>query len=100
VKVGTPQLPEIGASVGERVFEPTALQLFAFSASTWNGHRIHYDRDYAREQEGYPDILVQSHLHACFLAPSAARSRASAAPRAAPRSASRSRSETRRISSA
>ena len=69
--MGTPQLPEIGASVGERVFEPTALQLFAFSASTWNGHRIHYDRDYAREQEGYPDILVQSHLHACFLAQTA-----------------------------
>jgi hydroxyacyl-ACP dehydratase HTD2-like protein with hotdog domain len=45
---------------------PTHLQLFMFSAVTWNAHRIHYDPEYARE-EGYPDILVQSHLHASFL---------------------------------
>jgi hydroxyacyl-ACP dehydratase HTD2-like protein with hotdog domain len=68
VTVGAPrQLPEVGEAFGEHVFEPTAVQLFAFSAVTWNEHRIHYDRDYAREQEGYPDVLVQSHLHACFL---------------------------------
>lgn len=48
------------------VVEPTAVQLFRFSAATWNAHRIHYDRAYAQE-EGYPDVLVQSHLHACFL---------------------------------
>jgi hydroxyacyl-ACP dehydratase HTD2-like protein with hotdog domain len=45
---------------------PTRLQLFMFSAATWNAHRIHYDPDHARD-EGYPDILVQSHLHASFL---------------------------------
>jgi len=49
------------------VRSPTAVQLFAFSAVTWNSHRIHYDADYARNEEGYPDVLVQSHLHACFL---------------------------------
>jgi hydroxyacyl-ACP dehydratase HTD2-like protein with hotdog domain len=45
---------------------PTRVQLFAFSAATWNAHRIHYDPDYARD-EGYPDIIVQSHLHANFV---------------------------------
>lgn len=45
---------------------PTTVALFRFSAATWNPHRIHYDTGYAR-QEGYDDILVQSHLHGCFL---------------------------------
>lgn len=55
-----------GAAIPQLVVEPTAVQLFQFSAATWNAHRIHYDSAYARE-EGYPDVLVQSHLHACFL---------------------------------
>lgn len=46
--------------------EPTAVQLFRYSAITWNAHRIHYDKDYAAT-EGYPDVLVQSHLHGAFL---------------------------------
>lgn len=46
---------------------PTAVQLFAFSAATWNTHRIHYDADYARDVEGYPGVLVQSHLYGCVL---------------------------------
>jgi hydroxyacyl-ACP dehydratase HTD2-like protein with hotdog domain len=46
---------------------PDAVQLFRFSAATWNAHRIHFDQDYARQQEGYPDILVQSHLHGALL---------------------------------
>lgn len=49
---------------------PGNVQLFRFSAVTWNAHRIHYDAEYARS-EGYPDILVQSHLHGCFLAQAA-----------------------------
>jgi hydroxyacyl-ACP dehydratase HTD2-like protein with hotdog domain len=49
---------------------PGNVQLFRFSAATWNAHRIHYDSEYARS-EGYPDILVQSHLHGCFLAQAA-----------------------------
>jgi hydroxyacyl-ACP dehydratase HTD2-like protein with hotdog domain len=59
---------QVGDAIPDLVREPTEVQLFAFSAATWNSHRIHYDREYAREQEGYPDVLVQSHLHACFLA--------------------------------
>ncbi|GAA3942454.1 hypothetical protein GCM10023085_25320 [Actinomadura viridis] len=56
--------------VGDRLPEtrhvPTRLQLFRYSAVTWNTHRIHFDPDYAA-QEGYPDVLVQSHLHGAFL---------------------------------
>jgi hydroxyacyl-ACP dehydratase HTD2-like protein with hotdog domain len=63
----TPQ-PQVGDALAPLVRVPTEIQLFAFSAATWNTHRIHYDRTYAREAEGYPDVLVQSHLHACFLA--------------------------------
>jgi len=62
-----PTAAEVGAAIPELVREPTSTSLFAFSAATWNTHRIHYDAAYARE-EGYPDMLVQSHLHACFLA--------------------------------
>ena len=35
-------------------FTPSPTTLFRFSALTFNGHRIHLDRDYARESEGYP----------------------------------------------
>ncbi len=36
--------------------------LFRFSALTYNGHRIHYDRPYATEVEGYPDLVVHGPL--------------------------------------
>lgn len=39
---------------------PTAL--FRYSALTFNGHRIHYDRDYAREVEGYAGLVVHGPL--------------------------------------
>jgi 3-methylfumaryl-CoA hydratase len=38
--------------------------LFRFSALTYNGHRIHYDRDYATTTEGYPDIVIHGPLMA------------------------------------
>lgn len=59
--------PVVGGLVGPVEWRPTAIQLFRFSAVTWNSHRIHYDQAYART-EGYPDTLVQSQLHGCFLA--------------------------------
>ena len=46
---------------------PTEVQLFRFSAATSNPHRIHFDLPYA-QSEGYPGVVVQSHLHASFLA--------------------------------
>lgn len=36
--------------------------LFRFSALTYNGHRIHYDRPYATGSEGYPDLVVHGPL--------------------------------------
>jgi 3-methylfumaryl-CoA hydratase len=41
--------------------------LFRFSALTFNGHRIHYDRDYARDEEGYPGLVVHGPLLATLL---------------------------------
>lgn len=55
-----------GAAVSPLTVNPTAISLFRFSAVTWNPHRIHYDRAYAAT-EGYPDVLVHSHLHGSWL---------------------------------
>lgn len=41
--------------------------LFRFSALTYNAHRIHYDRDYARS-EGHPDLVVHGPLQAILMA--------------------------------
>jgi hydroxyacyl-ACP dehydratase HTD2-like protein with hotdog domain len=47
---------------------PDERQLFFFSAATYNGHRIHYDTDWARTVEGYDDVIVQGPLQAALLA--------------------------------
>ena len=41
--------------------------LFRFSALTFNAHRIHYDRDYAMQVEGYPGLVVHGPLTAMLL---------------------------------
>ena len=46
---------------------PDEVDLFRFSAVTFNGHRIHYDRRYATEVEGYPDLVVHGPLIASKL---------------------------------
>ena len=46
---------------------PDATQLFRFSALTFNAHRIHYDRDYARNVEFYPGLVVQGPYIATLL---------------------------------
>jgi hydroxyacyl-ACP dehydratase HTD2-like protein with hotdog domain len=51
---------------GDGTYRHSHLQLFRFSAVSWNSHRIHYDADYARS-EGFPDVVVQSTLHACTI---------------------------------
>lgn len=38
------------------------VQLFRFSALTYNAHRIHYDRPYAIKAEGYPDLVIHGPL--------------------------------------
>lgn len=42
--------------------------LFRFSALTYNAHRIHYDRTWATEVEGYPGLVVHGPLQAVGLA--------------------------------
>ena len=41
--------------------------LFRYSALTFNGHRIHYNRPYAMECEGYPGLVVHGPLVATLL---------------------------------
>ncbi|OBK48170.1 MaoC family dehydratase [Mycobacterium sp. 1081908.1] len=59
-------------AVGDRMPTLTVTvdetQLFFFSASTYNGHRIHYDKEWARTVEGYDDVLVHGPLQAALLA--------------------------------
>jgi 3-methylfumaryl-CoA hydratase len=40
------------------VWCPGPVELFRFSAATFNAHRIHYDAPYAQRVEGYPDLVV------------------------------------------
>ena len=47
---------------------PDSVLLFRFSALTFNAHRIHYDLPYAREEEGYPGLVVHGPLTAILLA--------------------------------
>lgn len=50
-----------------RTVAPDTRLLFRFSALTLNAHRIHYDRDYARDVEGYPGLVVHGPLTAMLL---------------------------------
>ena len=50
-----------------RTVNAGAVMLFRYSALTFNGHRIHYDRDYCRDVEGYPGLIVHGPLIATFL---------------------------------
>ncbi len=46
---------------------PSPVLLFRYSALTYNGHRIHYDRDYARNEEGYPGLVFHGPLTVTLL---------------------------------
>ncbi len=66
-----PAAPE--ASAWEERFLPDDVSLFRFSALTFNGHRIHYDRRYAQEVEGLRDTVVHAPLLALLLLDAASR---------------------------
>ena len=51
----------------ERQTQADAIILFRYSALTFNAHRIHFDRDYMRDVEGYPGLLVHGPLLANLL---------------------------------
>jgi 3-methylfumaryl-CoA hydratase len=50
-----------------REIVPDPVMLFRYSALTFNGHRIHYDRSYVTEVEGYPGLVVHGPLTATLL---------------------------------
>ncbi|MFN3163100.1 MAG: MaoC family dehydratase N-terminal domain-containing protein [Pseudohongiellaceae bacterium] len=60
------QPPEHQAEYTRSVSADPAL-LFRYSALTFNAHRIHYDRDYARDVEQYPGLVVHGPLMATML---------------------------------
>ncbi len=53
---------------GSEVWTPGPADLFRFSAVTFNAHRIHYDLPYARDEEGYPGLVVHGPFTAAKLA--------------------------------
>jgi hydroxyacyl-ACP dehydratase HTD2-like protein with hotdog domain len=59
---------QVGDAIPPVTERCTNAQLFFFSAATYNGHRIHYDKEWARETEGYDNVLVHGPLQAALLA--------------------------------
>jgi 3-methylfumaryl-CoA hydratase len=68
---GADQSPVVPAAADEWAIDTSPTLLFRFSALTYNAHRIHYDRDYARDVEGYPGLLVHGPLQALAMAEAA-----------------------------
>jgi 3-methylfumaryl-CoA hydratase len=68
------------AQVSERHMADSVL-LFRYSALTFNGHRIHYDRDYVTKVEGYPGLIFHGPLQAAFIVELAARLHGGTAPK-------------------
>ncbi|GAA1926087.1 MaoC family dehydratase N-terminal domain-containing protein [Nocardioides lentus] len=73
--VGEPPAPEpvvpVPLAAGDRPWPVTPTLLFRYSALTYNGHRIHYDRDHARRTEGYPGLVTHGPLQALAMAEAA-----------------------------
>lgn len=62
-----PSKPVPEHSEWQREVHADEVMLFRYSALTFNGHRIHYDRRYATEKEGYPGLVVHGPLIATLL---------------------------------
>lgn len=62
-----PPVPAPAAAPWQRRVVPDDVLLFRYSALTFNGHRIHYDRKYVTEVEGYPGLIVHGPLIATLL---------------------------------
>jgi 3-methylfumaryl-CoA hydratase len=65
-KYPSEQLP-VPSGTWSRMITPDPVLLFRFSALTFNSHRIHYDRTYATNEEGYPGLVVHGPLIAVLL---------------------------------
>lgn len=66
---GPPPKPQIAPATPEfsRTVTPDPVLLFRYSALTFNGHRIHYDRSFCTEEEGYPGLIFHGPLTATLL---------------------------------
>jgi 3-methylfumaryl-CoA hydratase len=62
-----PPKPARTDGVWRRDIRPDDTMLFRYSALTFNSHRIHYDRRYVTETEGYPGLIVHGPLIATLL---------------------------------
>ncbi|MDN5505306.1 MAG: MaoC family dehydratase N-terminal domain-containing protein [Comamonas sp.] len=63
-----PQQPPLADQAAwSRTIVPDDILLFRYSALTFNGHRIHYDRRYVTQVEGYPGLIVHGPLIATLL---------------------------------
>lgn len=71
----SPGEPAPAAAPWGREVRPDPVLLFRYSALTFNGHRIHYDRPYATEVEGYPGLVVHGPLLATLMVEQARRER-------------------------
>ena len=67
VKVAEPA-PVAPLDAASQTTLPDPVLLFRYSALTGNGHRIHYDADYVRVEEGYPGLVVHGPLQATLMA--------------------------------
>lgn len=74
-----PEVTDARSDVEGTLWIPGPVDLFRFSAVTFNAHRIHYDRSYATGVEGYPDLVVHAPFTAARLF-GHARSQAGRAP--------------------
>ncbi|MFI7114881.1 MaoC family dehydratase N-terminal domain-containing protein [Amycolatopsis sp. NPDC049868] len=71
VPAGGDNGPERPPADGEWSVSISPTLLFRFSALTYNAHRIHYDRGYASDVEGYPGLVVHGPLQALAMAETA-----------------------------
>jgi 3-methylfumaryl-CoA hydratase len=62
-----PPRPAPTDAVWSHTIIPDDVLLFRYSALTFNGHRIHYDRRYVTSVEGYPGLIVHGPLIATYL---------------------------------
>ena len=66
-EVAPPPVPAATGAAWQRDLLADPVLLFRYSALTFNGHRIHYDRSYVTGVEGYPGLIVHGPLIATLL---------------------------------
>ncbi len=62
-----PGKPAPATAAWQRELVPDEALLFRYSALIFNAHRIHYDIDYCRKEEGYPGLIVHGPLQTTLL---------------------------------